>query len=441
MTSLSSKELPIYRLLSLGQRGVGKTVFLAGSYTNLKSYQSTKPSSSVWFECLEAQDQNNLEAILGYIAQTGEYPPPTMKITDFNFAVKQQTRFGKTKTLCQFLWWDIPGECATFDNPDFQEMVLASHSCCVFINAFRLLNDPNYRQEFQAIIKQIFAIASLVNPAEIEYNFALIFTQCDRIDAGPIGRLQIEQYLQPLNKALESVQAHYQRFYSGIPIVSEQGTFQLKTRGASDVFLWLIGELLKSKSDKSLENALKPDVMGPQRVRSLAKRSLVWVIAASVGLLALTAGLLFGFGLMSPAKQQAQSSDSEIQQYLQTLNKNPDDFDALVALANRYLQLGELEQAIIILEKIVDKKPQDLQWQFNLAQLYELTQAKPKAEAIYDRILAQDQNNFKALMGKGLIRKESGDHQTAQQLFKQAEQVAPSTDLKQKIHDIYMNSK
>ncbi|ACK72680.1 TPR repeat-containing protein [Gloeothece citriformis PCC 7424] len=439
MTSFSRKELPIYSLLSLGQRGVGKTVFLAGSYASLKTPHSKNESSSFWIECLEQKDQTSLEAILGYIAQHGNYPPPTMKITDFDFIVKQKTRLGAVKPVCQFRWWDIPGEYTTFDNPDFQQMVLESHSCCVFINAFRLLHDPSYREEFQGIIKQVFAIASLVNPAEIQYSFALIFTQCDRLDGGPILRLQIEQYLQPLNKVLESVQAHYKQFYSGIPIVSEQGMAQLQPNNTSEVFLWLVTELVESKANKSLEQALKPDIKTPQRLSSSANRSIVTVIAASLGLLALTTGLLFAFGVLTPAEQQSQVSDPDIKRYVEALNKNPDDFDTLVALGNRYLQLGELQQATTILEKIVQQKPQELNWKFNLAQLYELTENNPKAEGIYDKIIAQDQKNFKALVNKALLRREAGDHQTAQQLFKQAEKVAPSEDLKQKVQDISIN--
>lgn len=433
MTSPEQKNLPVFNLLSIGQRGVGKTVFLAGSYTDLKN--PTHSSRSMWFECLEGQDQTNLETILGYIAQTGEYPPPTMKITDFNFVVNQRNPSEAVTPLCQFHWWDIPGEYATFDHSDFQKMVLSSHSCCVFINAARLVKDPEYRQELVMVIRQVTAIASVVNPAGLNYNFALIFTQCDRLDPGPMSRLQIEQYLQPLNKALESAHVKFQRFYSSIPIITEQGTTQLKAAGTADVFLWLITELLEGKSYKTVENAITPPKTPPRPkvITKVNHRPILLLITGSLALLGITTALLFGLGVLKFGENTVSSSDSQVNQYLKAIKNNPNDFDSLVKLSTRYLELEDLKSAIPVMEEIVKQKPDQLLWKLNLARIYELDQQSKKAESIYDQILAQDKNSIQALIGKAMIRKSQGDNTTAQQLFKRAEQIAPSQDLKERI--------
>jgi tetratricopeptide (TPR) repeat protein len=110
--------------------------------------------------------------------------------------------------------------------------------------------------------------------------------------------------------------------------------------------------------------------------------------------------------------------------------------DALVALANIYLEKGQLEQAIPIIKKVITIQPNNLEWQFNLAKLYELAEQTDQAEQIYDQMLAKDNKQFKALVGKAMLRQAKGDTQAANNLFKMAEDVAPSPELKKKIADL-----
>ncbi|MFM7439600.1 MAG: hypothetical protein ACKO2V_13525, partial [Snowella sp.] len=224
-----------------------------GSYAELNSVSDIDPdlapnlAPSLWFECQYNPEKELLESILNYVSQTGHYPPPTLKITDFHFAFKQRKRWG-VKSLCYFRWWDIPGEYCNFENPYYQTMVLNSHSCCVFINADRLVHDASYVQSLETITKQVVSLARLIDRTAIPYAFALIFTQCDQLPPGAIGQLQIEEKIQGLVTALESESAKYQRFYTGIPIVERDGVFKLQSNGVSSAFLWLVAELYKKKS-------------------------------------------------------------------------------------------------------------------------------------------------------------------------------------------------
>lgn len=72
--------IPTFNLLSIGQRGAGKTVFLAGSYAELHPYsnQYIKPQEKLWFDCQNSQVQENIDKILSYVAQVGMYPPSTL---------------------------------------------------------------------------------------------------------------------------------------------------------------------------------------------------------------------------------------------------------------------------------------------------------------------------------------------------------------------------
>lgn len=250
MTLLSAEMPKTFNLLSLGQRGVGKTVFLAGSYAELQPDRQIDHSvqREFWFDCQDMQVQQNMEQLLGYVAKTGQYPPATMKITNFNFNLKRQNLWSE-KTLCNFRWWDIPGElCSIRNEREFQKMVLRSHGCCVFINADALVHNPDYAQSLEDIIRQVAGIASLVYQRGIEYPLALILTQCDSIQLGPISQLQIEESLQPLISVLDNAKANYRRFYSAIPIVSHQDVSALKAKGAAASLLWLTSELRKIHS-------------------------------------------------------------------------------------------------------------------------------------------------------------------------------------------------
>jgi hypothetical protein len=448
MKLLSPIKPPIYNLLSLGERGVGKTVFLVGSYAELNSVSDIDPdlelnlSPSLWFECQYNPEKELLESILNYVSQTGHYPPPTLKITDFHFAFKQRKRWG-VKSLCYFRWWDIPGEYCNFENPYYQTMVLNSHSCCVFINADRLVHDASYIQSLETITKQVVSLARLIDRTAIPYAFALIFTQCDQLPPGAIGQLQIEEKIQGLVSALESVSAKYQRFYTGIPIVEREGVFKLQSNGVSSAFLWLVAELYKKKSfgfDKSLEASLQ-DKTDSQNLLPTFSPKLLWGLGGLAALIIIV-GLGWNFFLKpqtstpTPTASSAGNNDQQVEKYEKLLKENPKNMDALVALANLYLEQGELEKAIPVLEKIAVIQPNNLDWQFNLAKLYELSDQTDKAETIYDQMLSKNPKEFKALVGKAMLRQAKGDFQTANSLFKVAEDVAPSPDLKKKIREL-----
>lgn len=445
MKPIKSSNPPFFNLLCIGHRGVGKTVFLAGSYTELNTASEKDMEQKLWFECKNKEDKENLDSIVSYIAKSGQYPPPTMKITDFNFSLKQHG-LGNAQTLCHFRWSDIPGEVCNFQNTEFQNMVLNSHSCCVFINGARLVSDPTYVDQLESLVKQVIAIATLIDKAVIDYAFALIFTQCDRLDAGPMARLQIEEHIQFLITSLEAADAKYQRFYSGIPIVGTEGNYTLEAQGSASAFLWLVSELqqkYQSAPQMNLGHALKPDISALQYWLSPSSSGQfspsrtypLWFAGIGLGLLGVAGAGLLAFQLWQSNVSSSPTSLREIRQYQWKLQENPNDVPTLIALADHYIQLGELEKAIPLAEEIVQQLPDVLDWQINLAKLYELTEQKPKAEQIYEQILQKDSNYYKALLGKAIIRSEQGDRTTAKSLFEKAEQAAPSPEIQQQIRE------
>jgi len=306
-----------FNLLSIGQRGVGKTVFLAGSYAQLQANSSpansspanssrVKPSfavgnqssdsspSSFWFECQDEKMQVNLMKILNYIEQTGLYPPATIKVTDFNFRLQQRTT-QQIETVCQFRWWDIPGEYCNLSHDEFQTLVLTSHACCVFVNARSLIHDLDYVLSLQDSFNQVVAIASLVQQYGLKYASALILTQCDLLEPEEIA--QLETKLQPLIQRLNSIKANYRLFYSAIPIKAIDGHFAIDANGAADSLLWLLTELNKhyrSQPERNLASALSEKRV-KQRFPPRLQRLIVVLTLTGIGLMGV--GILLSLGL------------------------------------------------------------------------------------------------------------------------------------------------
>ena len=308
MNSLSKPHSPKFNILSLGHRGVGKTVFLAGSYAELHINHQQDNPGLLWFECQVSQVQEKLEGILNYVAEHNQYPPPTLKITNFDFSLKYRGQWG-TKTLCYFRWWDVPGENCRVERPEFRQLVTSSHSCCIFINA-DAVSEPTYRQELEDLASQVAAITALVNP-ELNYPFALVFTQCDRLTAESLEQLQDEAHLQPLIGAVQAAKAPYQKFYSSIPIVVDNGTAKLKAIDAAEALLWLLGELRKQPRalpEPQLEPTPSPQT--PPRRGLLPKALFALAGFCFLGIIALLI-LLHNQAMFNPQPVESeQSSES-----------------------------------------------------------------------------------------------------------------------------------
>lgn len=235
------KSLPTYNLLSIGHRGVGKSVFLVGSYA--ERLQDQQPSQvSTWFEGADEQSRRMLDSLLSYMRMRGLYPAPTMKITDFTFEVRSRIA-NQEQAVCQFRWADIPGEICRLDNPDFEAMLLASHGCCVFIDAAALVHDVNYLTQLEDTIKQIEVISSLATQCSVNYFFALILTKCDQLNADPDRIAEIEQKWKLLTAQLKTANAVYRRFHTSVSVIPTEGPAVVRGKGTSAPFLWLVSEL------------------------------------------------------------------------------------------------------------------------------------------------------------------------------------------------------
>lgn len=453
---LNSNHFPrVFKILGIGHRGVGKTVFLAGSYVELCSTQTRNHSQKVWLDCQDGATQSNMEKLLGYISQSGDYPAATMKVNEFVFSAKTRGWWGD-KRLCDFQWWDIPGELSKIEDSDFQALLLNSHGCCLFIDGDALTQDPSYLQKHLAMVKQVEAIASLTNANGLKYPFALVITKCDQIEDNPHKLLQIEEHLQPLLARLKAADAIYRRFYSGISIEWVGATYQLNSQGASIPLQWLISEfrnLNQTQAKQSLGSGIRENLyhspiksaaLGTRSQSSLANlthdKNILVIGLVCVSILSVLSALLLNSGLIvtrgkfnNTADAQAQTAAAQIQTYQDVLASEPNNYNALRNLASLYTDLGQFNQAISFLEQLVQQEPQNLNLYFELAGLYALTNQQAKEEAAYDQILELESDNLIALTSKARMRIDQGDAKTAKMLFKKAEDHAPTDAIRAQV--------
>lgn len=349
----------IVNLISIGQQGVGKTVFLASAYRELDNLHD-----------LVASDRSEQLQVLDDLKR-GQYPPPTQTSTEFDFHLKP------TGSPDQIHWWDFPGQSIQMGNPDWQQAILGSHGGCLLLNGVSLMHEPDYLQSLEELIQQVLTIGFLANQHGLNYPFALVITQCDRLE--PHFEPAIEPKLQPLVSRLADV-IHFKTFFCAVPLDRSPSHHY----SAAMPLLWL---------SQSIQSPSQPISLGDQLRQSLAHGQKLW----------------------SSGRRESPT----VRRYM-----------SILALANVSFQ------ALSALKKRVEADPHNLQEQFTLARFYESQGQKPTAESIYDRILAQQNDHLKALMSKALLRSEQGDINTARKLLRQAQRVAPNDDWKAKIEAI-----
>lgn len=437
MSLLFNTATKRFNVLSIGQRGVGKTVFLAGSYTELYFSTQTDNTERLWFDCQDSEAKENIEDILNYISKTGLYPPSTMKITNFNFSLKRHTPRG-SQTLCNFRWWDIPGESCNIKNLDFRRIVLNSHGCCVFIDAYALIHKPTYYQEIEESIQGVLAISNLVYMNSLKFPFALILTKCDLLEPSLLNHKHFSELLQPLTIYLNQVKPQYQTFYSNIPIVHTEGTSVLKPRGAAEPLLWLVLELTKMYKPTLSNNLNLSQLMNPSSPIPI-RSQLQEQVEGTLKHLLKPADKKFNFikllGLYL--------SLNDIQYTLKlalilcvAVGGISLLFDNYAHIMQNDSKLDATNEAVTSVEKLVEKEPSRIQLRLQLAQLYETTGQTAQAETAYEQILRQEKDNIEALVGKALLRHAQGDIKTAKALFVQAEKAASTKSQAEKIRAV-----
>lgn len=243
-----------YNFLSIGQRGVGKTVFLASCY--LECHQDKEQQRLLWFDCSNPEVRQLIDNILSYVAKTGDYPPATLKITNFEFDLKQRHQWG-SKTVGQVQWWDTPGEMCDSRNASLKTLLGNTHGCCLFLDASSLVKASDSIRALMELLQPLETVIDLFCEKMMDLPLAVILTKCDDLSAHPFQWQCLKKAINPLLKKLKERNVNYQVFYSEIPIAVVDGVPTLQLIRVGTPIYWLFAEIHKRRSPQ-------PDQTRPQ---------------------------------------------------------------------------------------------------------------------------------------------------------------------------------
>jgi tetratricopeptide (TPR) repeat protein len=105
--------------------------------------------------------------------------------------------------------------------------------------------------------------------------------------------------------------------------------------------------------------------------------------------------------------------EEALQPYLAALQRAPNQPYIAVELANNYIALGEIDQAIAVLSSIVERNPRDTTVLFSLGNAYTRNGDFDRAFEYYRRCLDVDPNNIPCLSYLGGLQWSDGDFVTA----------------------------
>ncbi|MBC7881133.1 MAG: hypothetical protein H7Y37_07340 [Anaerolineae bacterium] len=228
-------------LLSLGPRGVGKTVFLAASFRELEEISSQAKALKGWlgFNFDDERSRGNISSLIASIERTGAYPPPTPAVSDFALRLHLGSPPLELGTLCRFRWQDVPGELCAEWNPQFRSMVMAAHGCCLFVEA-PALADTQKLEAYSNIVDQAMAIAMLAANNRLVMPFVVVLTKCDLLEGNAGEESRLHEQLNDLIGSIVSLVPDCRIVCCQAPIAFLGDQYRLRPSGCSEALLWLM---------------------------------------------------------------------------------------------------------------------------------------------------------------------------------------------------------
>ncbi len=134
--------------------------------------------------------------------------------------------------------------------------------------------------------------------------------------------------------------------------------------------------------------------------------------------------------LLAQTKQQLEDYAGAKSIYQDLLNQYPGDIRILQGMINLLLPLDESQTAIDLIQKTLSQNQLTgdnlIGVQLLLGQVYALSDRFSEAIAVYDQMIAANQQDFRPLVAKAIVVRNQGDTETASNLFTQALSLAPT---------------
>lgn len=242
-----SATVPAYTVLSVGQRGAGKTVFLAASYLEYRQHRQER--RWLWLECASPKARQTIDDLLLYVARAGEYPPATLKATAFEFLLQQRQPRG-TRTVAQIRWWDAPGEICRPQRREFLDLLRQAQGCCLFLEAPLLVRLADNPRSLAKLLEPLENVGEGLGAENLALPVALILTQCDRLPPQAFVWQRLQRAVSPLRRQLTEARFPHRIFYSEAPIVEQDGIPRLCLNRAGAPLYWLMEQMGLSPEER-----------------------------------------------------------------------------------------------------------------------------------------------------------------------------------------------
>lgn len=112
--------------------------------------------------------------------------------------------------------------------------------------------------------------------------------------------------------------------------------------------------------------------------------------------------------------------------YQKLLDQNPDSIDLYMGLARLYTRMGQYSQGINLLNYAIKLYPKDLQLRRSLGFVYLSQGDLNQARIIFEQISEQVPKDAETLAGMGRVEAKKGDLRGAEELYRQALQADPN---------------
>ncbi|OIW18930.1 hypothetical protein TanjilG_25373 [Lupinus angustifolius] len=126
-------------------------------------------------------------------------------------------------------------------------------------------------------------------------------------------------------------------------------------------------------------------------------------------------------------------SASPLSEFLET---NQGAVDSLKSLLKKKLELGEDEEGLKILKRLVVAQPEVTEWKFLLARLLSEIGEIENARNVYEEILASNQLSFEALFENALLMDRNGEGEAVIKRLEQALMVAEEENKVKEARDV-----
>jgi tetratricopeptide (TPR) repeat protein len=139
--------------------------------------------------------------------------------------------------------------------------------------------------------------------------------------------------------------------------------------------------------------------------------------------------------LLAQTKQQVNDYEGAAAAYRRALANNPGDILALRGIANLYLAQNMPERAVSLLTETIETAKRNSNKSAEsidipsvklvLGELYSNRQQYSDAIALYDEIAAENKDDFRPILAKGLVLEKQQDFKAAKTMFDRAYTLSP----------------